>query len=257
MLNFFKAFPLVQYQFEEDSNEKNIIIDINRNVRAYISEMDNANAYLFYEVSDGSRPDQVSMELYGTPAYYWTFFVVNEDLSNGLHEWPKSSQELTNFVDETYFRTAITLESKLGASSTSHHLYKYPTLVIGETVTGLTSLATGKIAEINYTTNSLILSDVTGTFADEDFVTGTSRLGFSVGTLFKHIVTKEKDAPHHYIDSQGRIVDRLNFNVSDSQLPVSNYEHEVNVNDRKLSIRVINPAAIDSFATRYRKLINS
>ena len=257
MLNFFKAFPLVQYQFEEDSNEKNVIVDINRNVRAYISEMDNANAYLFYEVNDGSRPDQVSMELYGTPAYYWTFFVVNEDLSNGLHEWPKSSHELNNFVDETYFRTAITLESKASVVSTSHHLYNYPTLEIGETVTGLTSSATGKIANIEYSTNSLILSDVVGTFIDEDLSTSASALGFSIGTLFKHIVTKERDAPHHYIDSQGRTVDRLNFNVSDSQLPVSNYEHEINVNEAKLSIRVINPAAIDNFATRYRKLINS
>jgi hypothetical protein len=257
MLNFFKAFPLVQYQFEEDSNEKNVIIDINRNVRAYISEMDNANAYLLYEVNDGSRPDQVSMELYGTPAYYWTFFVVNENLSNGLHEWPKSSQELTNFIDETYFRTVITLESKAGILGTTHHLYNYPTLKVGETITGLTSLSTGKIAEINYSTNSLILSDVNGTFVDEDFVTSDSKLGFSRSTIFTHIVTKERDAPHHYTDSQGRITDRLNFNISDSQLPVTNYEHEVNVNEAKLSIRVINPAAIDSFATRYRKLINS
>ena len=257
MLNFFKSFPLVQYQFNEDSEEKNIIIDINRNVRAYISEMDNANAYRYYEVNDGSRPDQVSMELYGTPAYYWTFFVVNEDLSNGLHEWPKSSQELANFVDETYFRTALTLESNLGVLSDSHHLYNYPTLVIGETVRGLTSDATGKIAKINYSTNSLILSDVTGTFINEDFITLTSGLAFAKGTQFNHIVTKERDAPHHYVDSQGREIDRLNFNASDNQLPVTNYEHEVEINEAKLSIRVINPAAIDTFATRYRKLINS
>jgi len=256
MLNFFKSFPLVQYQFNEDSEEKNIIIDINRNVRAYISEMDNANAYLYYEVNDGSRPDQVSMELYGTPAYYWTFFVVNDDLTNGLHEWPKSSYELNNFVDETYPRTTITLESKSGVSTTSHHLYKYP-LVIGETIRGITSGATGTLAEVNYTTNSFVLDNVVGTFANENLTTSQSFLAFAVGTSFKHIVAKEKDSAHHYVDSQGRVVDRLNFNASDSMLPVTNFEHEVNVNDAKTYIRVINPSAIDSFATRYRKLINS
>jgi hypothetical protein len=256
MLNFFKSFPLVQYQFNEDSEEKNIIIDINRNVRAYISEMDNANAYLYYEVNDGSRPDQVSMELYGTPAYYWTFFVVNDDLTNGLHEWPKSSYELNNFVDEKYPRTTISLESKAGVSTTSHHLYEYP-LVIGETIRGITSGATGTLAEVNYTTNSFVLNNVVGTFVNEDITTSQSFLAFAVGTSFKHIVAKQKDSAHHYVDSQGRVVDRLNFNASDSMLPVTNFEHEVNVNDAKTYIRVINPSAIDSFATRYRKLINS
>lgn len=256
MLNFFKSFPLVQYQFDGDSADKTIIVDINRNVRAYLSEMDNANAYLFYEVNDGSRPDQISMQLYKTPAYWWTFFIVNENLAEGLHAWPKSDLELEKYIEEKYKRTAITPESKTGVTTEQHLLYRYD-LEIGEEVRGLASDATGILDEINYETNTVLVKDVTGTFTDENIIFVNSGLALPSSDNFKNIAVIESNAVHHYIDGNGNIVDRLTFNASDSQLPVTNYEYEQDVNDSKLSIRVINPSVIDDFATRYRKLINS
>jgi hypothetical protein len=256
MLNFFKSFPLVQYQFEEDSADKTIIVDITRNVRAYLSEMDNANAYLFYEVNDGSRPDQISMELYKTPAYWWTFFVVNENLSEGLHAWPKSDLELEKYIKEKYERTAITPESKSGVTNDQNLLYRYD-LAIGEEVRGLTSNATGTLDTINYDTNTILVKDVTGTFTDENIIFVDSEIALPSSAEFKNIAVIESQAVHHYIDGDGNTVHRLNFNADDAQLPVTNYEYEQDVNDSKLNIRVINPTVIDDFATRYRKLINS
>lgn len=255
MLNFFKSFPLTQYRFDKNSNSKTIIVDVNRNVRAYLDQMDNANAYLLYEITDGSRPDQISMELYKTPAYYWTFFVVNENLSGGLHAWPKSSLELEKYIDEKYNRIAITSESKAGVDANTHLLWRYD-LVIGETVQGLSSGATGTLAEIDYDTNTFYLENVTGNFIDESLAFTTSLIGLASNSSFKNNVVSEVNAVHHYINSDGVTIDRLNFNVNDSMLPVTNYEYETDLNDSRMSIRVINPAAIDEFATKYRTLIN-
>ena len=58
MLNFFKSFPLIQYQIDNESVDTSIIVDITRNIRVYLNELDNANAYLYKEINDGSRPDQ-------------------------------------------------------------------------------------------------------------------------------------------------------------------------------------------------------
>ena len=255
MLNFFKSFPLVQYKFDKNSKAKTIIVDVNRNVRAYLDQMDNANAYLFYEITDGSRPDQISMELYKTPAYYWTFFAINENLSSGLHSWPKSSLELEKYIEEKYNRIAITPESKSGVTGDQHLLWRY-NFVIGENVLGLTSGATGTLDEIDYATNTVYLKDVTGTFIDESLAFNTSLVGLPANTSYKNNVVSESNAVAHYLDANDNVVDRLTFNEDDSQFPVTNYEYESNLNDSRMSIRVLNPAAIDEFATKYRTLIN-
>ena len=257
MLNFFKSFPLVQYKFDKNSNAKTVIVDVNRNVRAYLDQMDNANAYLLYEIADGSRPDQISMELYKTPAYYWTFFAINENLSSGLHSWPKSSLELEKYIEEKYNRVAITPESRSGVTGEQHLLWRYdPHFVIGERVFGLTSDASGTLDEIDYATNTLYVKDVTGTFTDESLGFSTSLIGLPSDSSYKNNVVSESNAVAHYLDANDNVVDRLTFNEDDAEFPVTNYEYETDLNDSRMSIRVLNPAAVDEFATQYRTLIN-
>ena len=62
MLNFFKSFPLTQYRFDKNSKSKTINVDVNRNVLAYLDQMDNANAYLLYEITDERRANFLIMK---------------------------------------------------------------------------------------------------------------------------------------------------------------------------------------------------
>ena len=92
---FFKQFPNTEYDLREN-NRPIIIKDIFRHVDVNEIFAEDVINYTYYDVLEGERPDQVSQNLYGTPDYYWTFFIVNESLKNGLTDWPKDPTTLEN-----------------------------------------------------------------------------------------------------------------------------------------------------------------
>jgi hypothetical protein len=260
MLNFFRAFPLREYQFQDDTNDQVFIVDISRNVRAFLDQMDNHTYYLWETVSDGSRPDQLSMKLYKTPNYWWTFFVINPKLSEGLHQWPKSSLELENYVTSKYGnRIALTPIQRSGSLNDVHLISNRNTdLVIGEQVLGFDTGTTAVVESVNHQLNQVIVKDVVGEFSDSEsigFITST--IVFSSNLDHKVLVQPYEDAVHHYIDSDGNWIDRLRFNEDDTELPVTNFDYELSENDSKMNLKVLNSSVVDEFATRYKKLINS
>ena len=87
-MSFFKQFPNATYQFEPGTSTN--ITDIFRHVDVNDRLASDINSYTYYEIEDGERPDNVSQKLYGTPDFYWTFFIVNESLKNGIDDWPKA-----------------------------------------------------------------------------------------------------------------------------------------------------------------------
>lgn len=59
------------------------------------------------------------------------------------------------------------------------------------------------------------------------------------------------NAVHHYVNESGDIVDEFYTN----KIPVTNIEHERQVNDSKRSIKVLNKQFLSEFVSEYRKLI--
>lgn len=58
--------------------------------------------YTKYVIQDGERADQISQKLYGSPQYYWTFFLLNETLNDGLNGWPLSYREFDLMIENEY-----------------------------------------------------------------------------------------------------------------------------------------------------------
>lgn len=101
-MSFFNQFPKIKYDLRGNSLLTNVT-DIFRNVDVNDILADTNNSYLFYDIPDGDRPDIVSRRLYDDPRYYWTFFIINDHLKNGvLDSWPKSSGELERFLEDQY-----------------------------------------------------------------------------------------------------------------------------------------------------------
>ena len=90
---FFENFPKIRYDLL-NNNKLIEVIDIFRHVDVNDVLADDLLSYRYYEIQEGDRPDQVSQALYGTPDYYWTFFIVNDFLKDGLPAWPISSYEI-------------------------------------------------------------------------------------------------------------------------------------------------------------------
>lgn len=87
---FFKQFPTVDIEIEGDNQT---VVNIFRNVDLIDVLADDVTGYEYVDIIDGERPDHLSQRLYGTPNYYWTFFIVNDSLKNVLHDWPMGSHE--------------------------------------------------------------------------------------------------------------------------------------------------------------------
>ena len=100
-MSFFKNFPTTQYDIHS-TGEKVNIKDIFRHV-----DVDDIAAgpyvnYTYYDIGSSERPDVVSQKLYGTTDFYWTFFIVNDFLKEGIGAWPKSEQELERHIAKQY-----------------------------------------------------------------------------------------------------------------------------------------------------------
>lgn len=118
-VNYFNKFPKVLFDVNNDGNFS-ILTDITKTVDINTFDNDSVTYYTFQEIGDGERPDSLSYRLYGTPQYYWTFFVINDSLKAGLsNAWPLNSHAFENMMANEYdVYSAITFYPILHAPGT-------------------------------------------------------------------------------------------------------------------------------------------
>lgn len=204
-MSFFKQFPKVQYDLNRTGVKQNMV-DIFRSVRPLPSFLDNTTAYKFYEIINGERPDIVSQRLYGTPDFYWTFFVVNDFLHDGYRAWPMSQEQLFQYMESQYEGYVIETHATSSTALTNSLAGRF---TLGETITGATSNATGTLTKKNIDMSQLVIQNVTGAFIGSLVgITNTTELvigatsGDSVST---HRVFKYADAPYYYYNENAGI----------------------------------------------------
>ena len=289
-MSFFRQFPKTTYDFQNIGYDTNIT-DIFRFAQADFQVTDDVASYEYYQIKDGDRPDVVSQLLYDTPDYYWTFFLCNEHLKNGTTQWPLSSIQFEQYMEEEYSGTCIitrpTIVRNTDGIITDYRDSLAGRFRIGETVVGGTSGATGTIFKKDTQLSQLIVRNVTGTFignntyplTQSEIITQTTgpagdpSIGSQVST-WKCVPWAE--APHHYvkadgtwsydalyineqvIDGQGQTIIDNPAGVNDSELTmVTNREYEMEQNDIRSNIRVVRPKMIYAWAQQYKKLINA
>lgn len=255
MSNYFKNLPLTTYNFQDDSNSRTLVVDIFRQVRADIG-IDDATAYTFYDIQENERPDQISEMFYDTPEYYWTFFLINDHLWEGLHAWPKEYNELIEYVNQKYTKTFITGYLNSGYSGDNH--YVYDKFAVGETITGDVTGHTATISVIDTYMNRLEITDATGDFANDTTITGsTSNDTLVRSDQYDFSVEGQVNAAHHYEDINEMEIPRTVFSKGESEIfEVTHREYEERLNDDRQKIKVLKRNLVEDFARAYKKLIN-
>lgn len=101
---FFRNFPRVAYKFGDEIEPA-----LFQNLTAYVNILDtvkdNISFYEKYYIKDNMRPDSLSYEIYGTDEYYWTFWLLNDNLRQ--QGWPLDTQELYSLGRQYYPNTVI------------------------------------------------------------------------------------------------------------------------------------------------------
>lgn len=225
-MNYFKNFPKLPYDINRTGSTQQVV-DIYRQVRPLNDRLDQVYSYTQYRVQDGERPDIVSTQLYGSPKYYWTFFVVNNFLHDGYKVWPMSAQMLEAYIDKEFEGFAITSNPRPDPDSdgiTNAHIDSIAgRFTLGETLTGGTSNATGTLVKKDIDKNQLIVKDVTGTFIGDGTTSEVVVGGTSNDSINTFKVWKYADAPHRYYknvtDENGVTTQREFSNIIFTEAP--------------------------------------
>jgi len=248
---YFNNFSTVEYDFDASGINREI-----KNLAQYSTiitkNIDNVAFYSYYNIQDGERPDTVSQNLYGTPDYYWTFFIVNNELQNYWHDWPKSSESLRKFAEAEYIGLAAIFDANEEG---------FGKFVVGGTVTGSLSNATGTVIAIYPTLGYIQIEQdktsvanfrtegesITLTASNSTASEDISRVG---NTLACTSIVKAAYAPNYHIDDGTK--ERTRRRTAGTS-PVTNFEEENEVNLIKSRIKVIKPEFIGEVVDAFEK----
>jgi len=236
MSYYFQGFPTIQYQIEEETHTTEVV-DIFRTVRPKQSLKDDILLYTKYTIQDGERPDHVSQKLYGTPDYYWVFFMVNENLTNIHTDWPLSRKEIQDYVAIKYDGYVLKTNENIATK-----------FVQDEIVQGLVSGATAKLISKDTNTNTLRIADLEGEFSPNEIIIGQT----SGNTCTITIQTEFYNATKYYVDGDGNGTDKGKIGAT----PVTYLEYELEQNELKSEIKVIRPQYITRVSEEFFNQIN-
>ena len=238
---YFKDFNTLLYKF---GNEDDPVIfqDISRYADVIDQVKDNISFLNVHTIQEGFRPDQVSLQLYASPLYYWTFYLLNDDIRQ--QGWPMTRGELEVYVKKHYPNTVITTRENIFAKFKP-----------GQTITGGTSGASGVILRRNLNLGQIVIKGDVSFTSTGELLSSTNSSGV-VETVTSVSSVKEYLAARHYVNSDSEIVDVDPFSSPGVLLTErTNEEVEFNVNESLRTIRVVKPSLIGTLISSYKQAI--
>lgn len=245
-MQYFKNFQKISYLY---GNEPVPVItqNISRYVDIIDQVKDNISFLTFYDIKEGYRPDQVSIQLYDTPLHYWTFYMLNDNIRQ--QGWPLTNGEFQTYIKKIFPNTVLTTRENISTK-----------FKVGQTVTGNTSGASGTILRRNLDLGQIIIEGKVSFSTAGETVTSTNSAG-NIESLSIVSTSDEHKAANYYTDTSGGIVD---LGVDDDgnllapgavKNEITNEQAYYNVNESLRSIRVIRPNLINTIVNSYKKAI--
>ena len=251
---YFKDFNTLLYKF---GNEDDPVIfqDIARYADVIDQVKDNISFLTFHTIQEGFRADQVSIQLYDSPLYYWTFYLLNDDIRE--QGWPLTNVELNAYIRKIFPNTVLNTRQPFATK-----------LKVGQTITGAVSGATGVILKRNLDLGQIVIDGISTFKSDGELINSTNADGV-IETVQTISAVNEYQSASHYVNGSGEIVD-LGVD-SDATSPnfggllppgsqITEKTHEdvyFTTNENLRQIKVIKPNIINNVISSFKKSIRS
>lgn len=268
MSNFFKPFPLVNYNFGD--NEQSVLF---QHLGTYVDIIDQIKSvpsfYRKYYIQEDERPDTLSNKLYGTPNYAWSFFLMNDNLR--ISGWPVNSLKLFELSEQYYPGTTFTTDGKidiLDGSSAEIFFSESTTFVVGAEVFFPITETTATITKIDYDLGQIV-TDIKTTLPSESIMItrqfndiNDTFTGLEALSIVSQV--RQKDSVHHYLDAEGEYVYPSNSSVFPYALDFSSiassatetyFERLQKLNEEQRQIIVLKPDAMEKVASDFARLM--
>lgn len=250
MSDFFTNFSKIDYAFGDEFEKKGggkLTFELFQDLTSYVDIVDEikdiSSFYSTYYILENDRPDQLSYQIYGTPNYHWTFYIMNDHVRR--QGWPLTMVELDKKVKRDFPHKYIrTLDNLTGAMLPDQFCY------------GAISSGSGKIIRRHLDLGTIIVD------SKDHFQRGERVSHRAYSGITKAITVKstgfEYNAPRHYEDASGNIVDIDPYQDAPALYnEITNYDFYVKENDKLKEIRVIRPDAIESIVGKYLQALQS
>ena len=102
MANYFKSIPNVKYDINGNApNTFQKATNIMKRPKFKPAVIAEITDYYPYRIKDGYRPDMVSNEVYGSPAYAYLILMFN-DIYDPVFDWPLGLRQFDNYIVSKY-----------------------------------------------------------------------------------------------------------------------------------------------------------
>lgn len=227
MSGYFSYFPKIAYNLEDsNANEGQLATNILQR-SAFLKEIANNTAIFYkYQVKETDTPEIIADKLYGSPTRHWIVLLFNQ-IQNPYYQFPLSRDALETYITKKYDQTLAQ------SQSTIHH---YEQVVVRSFLPNTARVPqvttdTYRISEyeVNYTTGAITArSSLPGT-ADTETTFLTETVTFASGTLTTKYTNKA----------------------------VSNYTYELEENEKKREIKLLDSAYIAQVEREFGKLMQN
>lgn len=240
---YFNQFEKVLYKFGNE--EQNSII---QNMSIYTDVIDqirdDVSFYVKDYIQEGERPDHVSERIYGTPNYYWTFFLMNDGIRT--QGWPIDRQPLLSKMKREYPLHVLTVRNDITK-----------TFLISQLVVGATSGAQGIIVHRNLDTGQITVRLQTDTQFLKDEVARTTIASVTT-TAQLYGASPEYLAARYYLDTNGEREDFDPMVGPGAQLTEKTLLDDVQEQNSNLrAIRVIKQEYLLQMQTSFVKAVSA
>ena len=198
--------------------------------------------YEYYSVQRSQRPDNLSQELYGTPNYHWTFFLLNDHIREA--GWPLDEYLLEKKIQTNHPNTVIqTTDDLIG-----HFL-------VGDKIKGFTSAQARTIIKRNLDLGQIFVEG-TNPFVDGELITTVEVDNPTTITCLNAL--DEYLAAVYYTNVAGdEIIDIDPLSGPGSAVPITYDEYYRSRNDDLKQIRVIKPLAISRIVDEFERVMKN
>lgn len=223
-MKYFESFPGTLYTFDKNTINQQIVTDILAR-STFLREIANNTSIAYeYNVKETDTPEIIAHKVYGDAYRSWIVLLFNQ-IINPYYDFPLTSVALDSYVENKYGQTLNQ------ALTTIHHYEKevtkeatYNGLLIDKTVE---TFIIGEF-DVDYSDNSITPATLPGT-ADTSLVVSTETIAY----------------PNY------------NLKITTVNKAVSNYTYEVNENEKKRKIRLLDEKFVQRVEDEFRSLMSN
>jgi len=112
---YFNSFPKIPYDSTGTGQFKDVT-NLLRRVAVRTKVRTNALLFDTYDVKEGESPESIADKLYGDSELHWVILLVN-DITDRYHQWPLSSGQFLDYINDKYDNVDGTHHYKIAQSS--------------------------------------------------------------------------------------------------------------------------------------------